>query len=55
LTLARSIAREHGGDVILENRLAGNHVVGLRASLRLPCEQRRQKPVDAVAPEKVAT
>ena len=55
LTLARSIAREHGGDVVLENRLAGNQVVGLRASLRLPCEQRRQKPTGAVAPEKVAT
>jgi signal transduction histidine kinase len=55
LTLARSIAREHGGDVILENRHAGNQVVGLRASLRLPCEQRRQKPMSAVAPEKVAT
>jgi signal transduction histidine kinase len=55
LTLARSIAREHGGDVVLENRQAGNQVVGLRASLRLPCEQRRQKPMSAVAPEKAAT
>ncbi len=44
LTLARSIAREHGGDVVLENRWAGKQVAGLRASLRLPCEQRRQKP-----------
>ena len=56
LTLARSIAREHGGDVVLENRLGGNQVVGLRASLRLPCEQRRQpRPAGVVAPEKVAT
>ncbi len=31
LTLARSIAREHGGDVILENRKQG----GLRAKLRI--------------------
>jgi signal transduction histidine kinase len=32
LTLARTIAREHGGDVTLNNRPEG----GLRASLRLP-------------------
>jgi signal transduction histidine kinase len=55
LTLARSIAREHGGDVVLENRWAGGEIVGLRASLRLPAEQRRAKPAVAVAPEKVAT
>jgi signal transduction histidine kinase len=55
LTLARSIAREHGGDIILENRWAGGQIVGLRASLRLPCEQRRQKPTAAVAQEKVGT
>jgi signal transduction histidine kinase len=55
LTLARSIAREHGGDVVLENRWAGGEIVGLRASLRLPCEQRRAKPAVTVAPEKVAT
>ena len=55
LTLARSIAREHGGDVVLENRMSGNQVVGLRASLRLPCEQRRQKSSSTVAPERVAT
>jgi signal transduction histidine kinase len=36
LTLARTIAREHGGDVTLENRPEG----GLRASLRLPREKR---------------
>jgi signal transduction histidine kinase len=35
LTLARTIVREHGGDVILENRAEG----GLRASLRLPREK----------------
>jgi len=55
LTLARSIAREHGGDVTLENRWAGSQVAGLRASLRIPCEQRRPKAAGAVAPEKVAT
>jgi signal transduction histidine kinase len=55
LTLARSIAREHGGDVVLENRWAGGEIVGLRASLRLPGEGRRAKPAVAVAPEKVAT
>jgi signal transduction histidine kinase len=36
LTLARTIAREHGGDVTLENRAGG----GLRAKLILP----REKP-----------
>jgi signal transduction histidine kinase len=55
LTLARSIAREHGGDVVLENRWAGGEIMGLRASLRLPGEARRAKPAVTVAPEKVAT
>jgi signal transduction histidine kinase len=55
LTLARSIAKEHGGDVVLENRYVGGDVAGLKASLRLPCEAKRQKPAAAVAPEKVAT
>ncbi|ASK87535.1 ATP-binding protein [Sphingorhabdus sp. SMR4y] len=32
LTLARAIARDHGGDIILENRDSG----GLRATLKLP-------------------
>lgn len=32
LAIARSIARRHGGDVVLENRMSG----GLRATLRLP-------------------
>jgi signal transduction histidine kinase len=54
LTLARSIAREHGGDVILENRRGG----GLRAQLRLPREGVTVKsaaaPV-AVAPEPLPT
>jgi signal transduction histidine kinase len=36
LTLARTIVREHGGDVVLENRAEG----GLRARLSLP----REKP-----------
>ena len=35
LTLARSIAREHGGDVTLQNRPEG----GLQATLRLPRER----------------
>jgi len=55
LTLARSIAKEHGGDVVLENRYVGGGVAGLKASLRLPCEAKRQKPAAAVAQEKVAT
>jgi signal transduction histidine kinase len=32
LTLARAIARDHGGDIILKNRENG----GLRATLSLP-------------------
>jgi signal transduction histidine kinase len=56
LTLARSIAREHGGDVVLENRRSGKQIVGLKASFRLPCEQKRQKESGtSVAPERVAT
>lgn len=35
LTLARTIVREHGGDVTLENRAGG----GLRAKLSLPREK----------------
>jgi signal transduction histidine kinase len=58
LTLARSIAREHGGDIVLENRKSGGRVTGLRASLRLPREKLRVKgevPVGVVAPEPAAT
>jgi signal transduction histidine kinase len=58
LTLARSIAREHGGDVVLENRKNGGRVVGLRASLRLPREKTRVKSdvrLGVVAPEAAAT
>jgi signal transduction histidine kinase len=56
LTLARSIAREHGGDVVLENRRVAGEIAGLRASLHLPCEQKRQKPAaTTIAVEKVAT
>jgi len=52
LTLARSIAREHGGDIVLQNRRGG----GLKASLRLPREQRRPKDAAAaVAREPVRT
>jgi signal transduction histidine kinase len=58
LTLTRSIAREHGGDVELENRKLGGRVVGLRASLRLPREKARPKEealAAAVAPEPAGT
>jgi signal transduction histidine kinase len=58
LTLTRSIAREHGGDVVLENRRSGGRILGLRASLRLPREKTRTKaelPAGMVAPQTVAT
>ena len=58
LTLTRSIAREHDGDVVLENRKSGGRIVGLRASLRLPREKTRSKsevPASVVAPEPAAT
>jgi signal transduction histidine kinase len=58
LTLARSIAREHGGDVILENRKSGGRIVGLRASLRLPREKTRGKReflTGAIAPAAAST
>ena len=58
LTLARSIAREHGGDVVLENRKSGGRVVGLRASLQLPREKSRSKadmPAGMVAPAAAST
>jgi signal transduction histidine kinase len=58
LTLARSIAREHGGDIILENRKSGGQIVGLRASLRLPRDKTRTRtemPAGVVAPEPAAT
>ena len=57
LTLTRSIVREHGGDVVLENRRIGGRVVGLRASLRLPREKSRfrvETPPGVVAPEAAA-
>lgn len=40
LSVARSIARSHGGEVHLENRLGG----GLAAVVRLPCEQEIDSP-----------
>jgi signal transduction histidine kinase len=43
LTLARSIAREHGGDIVLQNRIAEDQITGLRASLRLPREKTRSR------------
>jgi signal transduction histidine kinase len=58
LTLARAIVREHGGDIVLENRRSGGRIVGLRASMRLPREKTRLKndaPSGAVAPEAVGT
>jgi signal transduction histidine kinase len=58
LTLTRSIAREHGGDVVLENRRSGGRILGLRASLRLPREKTRTKaelPAGMVAPQTVTT
>jgi len=56
LTLARSIAREHGGDVRLENRRSGTENVGLKAALRLPREPKRPKePAAPVATEAAAT
>jgi len=36
LTLARAIADQHGGSLMLANRLDRGQVVGLRATLRLP-------------------
>jgi signal transduction histidine kinase len=58
LTLTRSIAREHDGDVVLENRKAGGRIVGLRASLRLPREKTKTKsevPAGMVAPVPAST
>ena len=43
LTLARAIAREHGGDIVLTNIVADGKVTGLRASLRLPRETVRSR------------
>jgi signal transduction histidine kinase len=36
LTLARAIADQHGGSLILANRIEKGRVVGLRATLRVP-------------------
>lgn len=36
LTLARAIADQHGGSLVLANRLVDGRVVGLTATLRLP-------------------
>jgi len=58
LTLTRSIAREHGGDVVLENRKGAGRIMGLRASLRLPREKTRTKsdvPATVVAPVPAST
>jgi signal transduction histidine kinase len=54
LTLARSIAREHGGDVVLENRKnRDGRILGLRAILRLPREKARVTQ-DVATPHEVA-
>jgi signal transduction histidine kinase len=51
LTLARAIAREHGGDIVLTNRMAEGQITGLRASLRLPREkQPRSRSETSAAP-----
>ncbi|HEX5279180.1 MAG TPA: ATP-binding protein [Micropepsaceae bacterium] len=49
LTLARAIAREHGGDVVLTNRMAEGQVIGLRAALRLP-RDKQQRPRNETPP-----
>ncbi len=49
LTLARSIAREHGGEIVLLNRMTEGQITGLRAQLRLPREQSRSR-TDTAAP-----
>ena len=36
LTLARAIAEQHGGSLVLKNLRAGGKVTGLAAELRLP-------------------
>jgi signal transduction histidine kinase len=56
LTLARSIVREHGGDIVLENRRSGGRVTGLRVSIRLPRDKTRlRNDAPAPVPEAVAT
>lgn len=49
LTLARSIAREHGGDLALENRRGADRTFGLRALLRLPREKTGPKEATVAA------
>ena len=43
LTLARAIAREHGGEIVLTNMTSEGKTTGLRASLRLPREKARTR------------
>jgi signal transduction histidine kinase len=40
LTIARTVAREHGGEVALMNRAEG----GLRAEIVLPCGRAKEQP-----------
>ncbi len=39
LTLARAIAQQHGGTLVLANREEGGRTIGLRAELRLPLDK----------------
>jgi signal transduction histidine kinase len=50
LTLARAIAREHGGDIVLTNRVDDGKIIGLKASLRLPREKLRRADVPGSLP-----
>lgn len=45
LSIARAIARHHGGDILLENRPAGLHTI-----IRLPLIDMAKQPVSALAP-----
>jgi signal transduction histidine kinase len=57
LTLARAIAREHGGEIVLLNRMTEGQITGLRAQLRLPREKARGRTEAAgsIASEAYAT
>ena len=50
LTLTRAVAREHGGDIVLENRKEGQHIVGLRAMLTLPKDKAKAETVPQPQP-----
>lgn len=46
LTLARAIADQHGGSLILANRIEDRRIVGLSATLRVPLVGRGWSPVE---------